>query len=486
MKPKYEKKYKEPRATKRRRAANIAYLVTIMLAFETVGLSLIVFPRSTESITEKRTLKEFPEFTSEDYLSGKYTADIAEWFSDTVPFRDDLTNMSTALRELRGFRQDGIRLHNVGTTQTESKPEKPSTTAPVTSSEPVESVPTDESSTPQTTVPEQTTTTQGNHEIDPVEQEINEDDAVNITNNGIAVVGTRALMLYGGSFSVGESYANVINKYKEALGDGVNVYSMIIPTSCEFYSPPSVKAYCGSELDNINHVIEFLRDDVKAVDVYTPLAAHTDEDIYLRTDHHWAALGAYYAAQEFAKTAGVPFADLSEYEERVVHDYVGTMYGYSGDIVLKNNPEDFCYYVPQNVKYTTTYYDYILEDGNIVGMNEPYEANFFIKYGDGNGMAYCTYMGGDAKIVKVSTDAGTGRKLAIFKDSYGNALPQFLMGSFDEIYVIDMRYFTHNAVDYLTENGITDVLFANNAFHAATASTVRYYENFLTQEDWGF
>lgn len=488
MKPKYEKKYKEPRATKRRRAANIAYLVTIMLAFETVGLSLTVFPRSTESITEKRTLKEFPEFTEEDYLSGKYTADIAEWFSDTVPFRDDLTNMSTALRELRGFRQDGIRLHNVGTAQNESKPEQTATTPPAATAEPVESEPADESSVPQTTQPEQTTTatTQGNHEIDPVEQEVNEDDAVNITNNGIAVVGTRALMLYGGSFSVGESYAQVINKYKEALGDDVNVYSMIIPTSCEFYSPPSVKIYCGSELDNINHVIEYLRDDVKAVDVYTPLAAHTDEEIYLRTDHHWAALGAYYAAQEFAKTAGVPFADISEYEQRVVHDYVGTMYGYSGDIVLKNNPEDFYYYVPQNVKYTTTYYDYILEEGNIVGMNAPYEANFFIKYGDGNGMAYCTYMGGDAKIVKVSTDAGTGRKLAIFKDSYGNALPQFLMGSFDEIYVIDMRYFTHNAIDYLTENGITDVLFANNAFHAATASTVRYYENFLTQKDWGF
>lgn len=37
-------------------------------------------------------------------------------------------------------------------------------------------------------------------------------------------------------------------------------------------------------------------------------------------------------------------------------------------------------------------------------------------------------MGGDAKIVKVSTNAGTGRKLAIFKDSYGNALPPYLMG----------------------------------------------------------
>ena len=95
-------------------------------------------------------------------------------------------------------------------------------------------------------------------------------------------------------------------------------------------------------------------------------------------------------------------------------------------------------------------------------------------------------MGGDAKVVKVSSNAGTGRKLAIFKDSYGNALPGYLMGSFDEIYVIDMRYFTHNAVDFLTENGVTDVLFANNAFHAATASTVTYYDRFLTQQDWGY
>ncbi|MGN1422547.1 MAG: DHHW family protein [Oscillospiraceae bacterium] len=490
MKPKYEKKYKEPRATKRRRAANIAYLVTLTLAFETVGLSLVVFPRSTESITEKRELKEFPEFTAEDYVSGKYTADIAEWFSDTVPFRDDLTNMSTALRELRGFRQDGIRLHNVGTSQPESKPAvTTSATTPATTPKPDESEPDVTETVSSETAPAESTTAseqQGNHEIDPVEQEVNEDDAVNITNNGIAVVGTRALMLYGGSFTVGESYAGVINKYKEALGDDVNVYSMIIPTSCEFYSPPSVAAYCGSELDNINHVIDNLRDDVKAVDVYTTLASHKDEDIYMRTDHHWASLGAYYAAKEFAAAAGVPFMDISEYEQRVVHDYVGTMYGYSGDIVLKNNREDFFYYVPKNVEYTTTYYDYILEDGDIVGAYEPYQGNFFMKYSDGNGMAYCTFMGGDAKIVKVSTDAGNGRKLAIFKDSFGNALPPFLMGSFEEIYVIDMRYFTHNVIDYLTENGVTDVLFANNAFHAATASTVRYYENFLTQKDWGF
>lgn len=485
MKPEKSKKYTE-RTPKRRRRSNAAYLASLLVTFEAICMGLLILPRSTESITEKRELAEFPELTPDSYFSGDFAEGVSEWFSDTVPFRDELTGISTELRELRGFRQDGIRLHNVGTVQT-STPEQ---STPEQPEEPQQSAPeqsTSEQSAPTAEQPAVTErpviTTAAPDENQP--EEINPDDAVTITNNGIAVVGTRALMLYGGSYSVGERYAEVVNKYKQALPD-VNVYCMVIPTSCEFYSPASVAAYCGSELDNINHVYGCLQNDVVSVDAYTPLSTHKNEDIYLRTDHHWAPLGAYYAAQAFAQAAGVPFEDISQYEQRVVHDYVGTMYGYTGDIVLKNNPEDFVYYVPKNVDYTTTYYDYILKDGKIVGAAEPYEANFFIKYGDGNGMAYCTFMGGDAKVVKVSSDAGTGRKLAIFKDSYGNALPGYLMGSFDEIYVIDMRYFTHNAVDFLTENGVTDVLFANNAFHAATASTVTYYDNFLTQQDWGY
>lgn len=487
MKPE-KKKYREPKTPERRRISNMAYLVTTLLTFECIGMGLLVFPRSTESITEKRELKKFPELSAESYFSGDFTAGVSEWFSDTVPFRDELTDMSTQLRELKGFRQDGIRLHNVGSVQTSAPEESaPQTSAPEQDSTPEETGQTGrtaESSESAESRPAQTTaqTTSAPDIFDP-DEDINPDDSVTITNNGIAVVGTRALMLYGGSYSVGERYADVVNKYKQALPD-VNVYAMVIPTSCEFYSPEAVRAYCGSQKDNIDHIYGSLSGAV-GVDAYTALQAHTKEDIYLRTDHHWAPLGAYYAAQAFAQAAGVPFRDISEYEQRVVHDYVGTMYGYSGDAVLKNNPEDFVYYVPAFADYTTTYYDYILTDGKISGMNQPYNADFFIKYGDGNGMAYCTFMGGDAKIVNVSTNAGTGRRLAIFKDSYGNALPGYLFGSFDEIYVIDMRYFTHNAVDFLTENGVTDILFANNAFHAATASTVTYYNNFLTQQDWG-
>ena len=54
MRPRPEKKYKEPRTPKRRRVSDIVYLMTILTAFETIGIAMLVFPRSTESITEKR------------------------------------------------------------------------------------------------------------------------------------------------------------------------------------------------------------------------------------------------------------------------------------------------------------------------------------------------------------------------------------------------------------------------------------------------
>lgn len=496
MRPQYEKKYKIPKPTRRKKVMNMAYLISILLAFEAIGIMMIVFPRSEVSELEKRELAKFPELTADSYFSGEYTENISKWFSDTVPFRDDLMEMSYALQDLKGFSGGSeIKLHGVGgKVDQPSKPEqtsKPSVddvSQPTESSQLDTSTPTESVSSPAESTSSETTqpTESGNTPIDTPDDTTDINDVFNIKNNGIAVVGsganTRALMLYGGSYNISEAYAKVVNKYKEALGENVNVYTMIIPTAVEFYSPPELKAYSASQLDNINYMIENLSDSVKNVDVYTALSQHTSEYIYTRTDHHWAALGAYYAAQEFAKAAGVPFMDISQYEQKVIHDYVGTMYSYSDyDPAIKNNPEDFIYYVP-DIEYTATYYEYTLgTDGSITGMAEPDEGSFFWRYKDGSSMAYCTYMGGDSKIVHVKTSTNNGRKLAIFKDSYGNAIPPFLFGSFEEITVIDMRYFTYNAVDYLKENGITDVLFANNAFHAATASTVSYYEKFLTQ-----
>ncbi|MDE6031505.1 MAG: hypothetical protein K2G32_07800, partial [Oscillospiraceae bacterium] len=138
MKPKSKKKYKAPKLTKRQRAMNAAYLAAILVAFESIGLSMLIFPRTTYSESERRELEKFPELTAENYFEGDFTEGISSWFSDTVPYRDNLTEMSVALRELSGFRQDGIRLHNVNVSKPDDTPSAPATTAP---KPPVQSTP---------------------------------------------------------------------------------------------------------------------------------------------------------------------------------------------------------------------------------------------------------------------------------------------------------------------------------------------------------
>lgn len=269
----------------------------------------------------------------------------------------------------------------------------------------------------------------------------------------------RAIDLYGGGYERGANYANTLNTLKTLVGDQVNVFSLVAPTAVSFYLPDEYSYMTGSEWDNIDYINENLN-GVIPVDAYTALSQHVGEDIYFRTDHHWQPLGAYYAAEEFAKTAQVPFAPLSDYETVSKEGYVGTMYGYSGENPLvKNNPDTFTYYIPKN-EYTTTYYTQTLES--------PYEAGLFLKTIDNLDTVqwYLVFMGGDGEVAHVHTDVGNGRKLVIVKDSYGNALVPCLTSSFEDIWVADMRGFEKSISELVKSEGLTDVLFCMNSFSA--------------------
>lgn len=429
------------KASDNRKLCDLLYVSVVAVIFLNLIVHLVFFPRSKISERENRKLASFPSFNFSSLMNGSFTSGINVYFSDTVPSRDELTAEAVAFKDKGGFRVGGVKLHNA---------------KPAEKTEPEEG--------------------QGStKEIKEAHANVNVEDNATLGNNGILVTGNRGLMLFGGNKTVGKKYADVVNEYKRKLGENVNVYCVPIPTAIEFYCPPSYKEYTNSELESINNILGAL-DGPKGVDVYTTLSKHSNEDIYFRTDHHWAALGAYYAAESFAKVAKVDFPKLSEYEKVTKKGFVGTLYNFSNDIVLKENPEDFVYYKPKNVNYKTTYYP-------MDSMDKPTEGEFFYElYEDGSPLMYGTFMGGDDHITHVHTDIDNDRRLVIFKDSYGNAFSSFMLCSFEDVYVIDMRYFKLNILDFMKEYKITDVAFVNNIFHADTQSTVDYYKKFLTQK----
>lgn len=423
--------------------------------------------RPTESEIENRNLAKFPSFSWSDYISGKYTADIANYYNDTVPKREWFKNLTASMRRHMGVQmEDDVKFYGTLHVNKDSEPE---TTEPLVTTQPIQ---TQVGTEPVTTAQDQPAESQQITAATTVAVEENDDSKEDgeISNN-ILIYKKRGIMLYGGSYAAGRNYASYVNAYKSDLGENVNVYSMVIPTPCSYYMPDKYKNLIGSEQGNIDNINQHL-DGVEPVNVYDILGQHTDELIYPRTDHHWGAIAAYYAAQEFASVAQVPFRDISQFEKITKPGYVGTLYGYSGDIVLKDNPEDFVYYAPQE-DYTTTYYNSDMSNERTGRLLINLEKVKPVSW-------YLVYMGSDDRITHIQTSARNGRTLCIVKDSYGNALTPYFMDSFEDIYVIDMRYFKPNAISFMKEHNVTDVLFAMNTF-SATGPNVKKIEQIRTQ-----
>ena len=271
--------------------------------------------------------------------------------------------------------------------------------------------------------------------------------------------GGQGFLMYGMERDVGKSHAEAINKYKEALGEYVNVFSMIVPTQLSFYLPEKYSELFDDELSHIEDINEQFS-GVIPIDVFAALRDHVGEDIYYRTDHHWTQLGSYYAAKAFAETALVPFDDLSEYEKHEKDGYLGSFYGGSGKHPeFKKNPETFMWYIPKR-DVVTTYYDKHGENG--------YTGNYFFEPDDFSNPSQWlfAYMSGDGNIICVNTGLDTGRRLMILKDSYADSFAPCLFGSFDEIWIADIRYCDISAVQFAKDKDITDVLFCCSAYSA--------------------
>lgn len=494
---------------RKRAAAIITTSVFIALIFG-VGIAMLILERPTVSVAENRDLETMPVFSVASYLDGSFTAKFDKYFTDTVPFRDKLNEYAAVLENAKGLPSPqfyGVEIVNENEDygeiidSIESAPTEPvlpeesvkqgaetsvtsiqggqSGTVPNSGELSVSGTgnPAAETAPPLTPVSPEVPGTEASQSGAAAGDEEFTGDITDFLNNGILVNGVKmygekaGIMLFGGNDKQGQRYAELISSYKRELGDGVNVYNMVVPTSVEFYLPKKYAKYSNSEKREIEFIYSKLTDGVIPVDAYSVLEAHKDEYIYFRTDHHWSDLGAYYAYTAFCNAIGQTPPPLSDYTAKTKEElFVGSLFGYTNDITLKNNPDTFTYYMTKSPfkGETYNYRTLTLTEANPI----------YHEYATGSAM-YGMFLGSDGIHVKITTSAGTGRKIVMFKESYGNAFAPYLIDSFDEIYVIDIRYFGKNAVQYIKDVGATDVLFINNVFAANTSKLIDGIERLL-------
>lgn len=467
--------------------------ILLLSCFTVMFVIGVFFPRTVQSRYDKE-LAEFPEFTIESFLSGEYTAGITTWYSDTIFGRDNYKDIAAWERSLYGPVQEDEIHGSIPPLPPEESDESDvisdmsgvESNTSSASSDVSDVFSNDESSasvSSEASDDESSTDVSQEESKPPVEGEDELIDAIYIDKYN------RAMELYAYNKPGGERYANYMNAFYadlKATIPGVKMYSMFIPKAAGIYlwdsTNPKVTVYAGETEKAIKSIDSMLNPEIKSVNIYDTLMQHKNEPIYFRSDHHWTTLGAYYGCVELAKAANVPYMQLDEYDREVRPGFLGSLYKYTNySAKLLNNKEDFEIYRPKGLTYLDAY---TVQYHDSTGRNAGFDNDIFWHISDQYVSAwYMTFINGDTYAVNIKSNVcKNGRKLLLIKDSYGDAMAPHFLKSFEEVWIIDARYFERNAIKFAAEKGITDVCFSMVAY-SCDGTVSKHIERLRTLPD---
>jgi len=187
------------------------------------------------------------------------------------------------------------------------------------------------------------------------------------------------------------------------------------------------------------------------VDVNGTLAAHSDEYIYYKTDHHWTTLGAFYAYNHWRKARGLSPRPLEDFTQEILSDsFYGTNYTKASLYTAK--PDTITAFQAKDQEALQVDYNM----GETV--TDTLYAGEFLEQKD----KYSVFLNANQPITHITTGNRNGKKLMVIKDSYANSFIQMAVADYEELYIVDLRYYKTSVLDFMEEQGVTEALVLYN------------------------
>ena len=278
-------------------------------------------------------------------------------------------------------------------------------------------------------------------------------------SGGVYVVGSAGYEMYNYVGSLAEKYQSTVNAVADSLSGVSQVYAMAIPLSSgitlpdELFSDIPGSDQAQAEKD----ILAGMGQNVKTIPLHDVMMSHRTEYIYFRTDHHWTALGAYYAYVQFCTAKGITPHNLSDYEVSQFPGFLGSFYNDGGKPdAMKNDPDTVNAYHPVSATASMKYGDN--ENSALTGGQVIFDestASASLKYG--------TFIMGDNPFTVIENpEVSNGQSCIVVKESFGNAFVPFLVDHYQTVYVVDYRYYSGSVTQLARDKGVKDVLFVNN------------------------
>jgi hypothetical protein len=458
-----------------RRTNQRANSVFFLFLFLFSMLSFIAPLRPTYSDLEQRNLTEFPTPTVATVCNGAFFSDMNTWFADTFPFREFLLKVESGITRLYGVQtttvigdvQSGDDIPDTpladpaGSSSSDDSSGSGSDNAAASSSPPASSEAPDNAEDGNTTIPE-----------------ISKDAKVEKLG-AVLVIDDAAYEYYNFDQTAADSYIKLVNKAASKLDGKARVFNMVVPTSMDICVPESVRSgiNTSSQEKALNYLHSSMASNVHKVDVFNTLLKHSvaGDYLYFRTDHHWTALGAYYAYEQFCTDAGQTPAALDQFEEVKYDNFKGSFYRDTKSSALGNHPDTVHAYIPPSTNTIS-----ITDD-----KNSTWDWDVVTDVSSWNSSSkYNAFIGGDNPISHIENpNKQDGSSVLLIKESFGNCFAPFLVENYQHVYILDYRYFpdidSRSLSEVVNDLKIKDVLFLNNISAVRNKNAVSLMANLV-------
>lgn len=260
-------------------------------------------------------------------------------------------------------------------------------------------------------------------------------------NNGFYVYnGFAAKQLYPlNEASVENTAAKINSIYENFLSDCENAVVAVVPDKGFYLAEKS-----GHLSLDYNEIMRILQSKAP-IGEYISLADSLSEDCYYKTDTHWRQEKIAPAAEKIAAALGAKLED-SYTESTATDKFYGVYYGQSA---LPLSSESINYITSKAIASAEVYN---AETGKTAGVydfdklsgKDPYE--FFLS--------------GSVSLLKITNPAqSNGKRLVVFRDSFGSSLIPYLIGAYSEITVVDTRYISPSLLSEYVDFSGCDALF---------------------------
>lgn len=274
---------------------------------------------------------------------------------------------------------------------------------------------------------------------------------LNIANNGVYYAKDQNLISQGLSYN-----KTLLNKNIQYVSNFAKKYDsvnfMLIPTAAAINSEllPAF-SYNYDQLAIID--LAYTNVGANNIELADKLTGQSEQ--YFKTDHHWNEKGAMVGYEAICQQVLNKEPNKFTYE-LVAENFKGTLCSKAGTFWYEG---DDIYRIDHLAKIEVKMQ--IELDGKIYDSIYMAEA---LKTKD----KYTYYEGGNHAYVKIETSINNGKKAFIIKDSYAHILIPYLVSEYEEIEMVDLRYFRQDLSNYIEDNDDVYVIYSVDSFVSAS------------------